>query len=104
MHACNVGIMMMMTKDLNPPYLVCDELQEAGGKVSDVPDVLLAPKRVPDHQQEEDEKADEMSPDVDCLVVKPEDAPETILVLESLSVAPEDGDFLVVVRNLLNLE
>ena len=66
--------------------------------------MLLGPQGVPQHQGEEDEEAEEMSPDIDCLVVNLENAPKTFLVLESLSVAPEDGDFLVVIRHFLNFQ
>ena len=96
--------MMMMTLNFSPSYLVCNELQQASSKVIHVPYVLLIPQSIPQHQGEKYEETKEMSPDIDCFVVNLEDAPETIFVLESLSVAPGDRDFLVVIRNFLNLQ
>ena len=83
-------------------YLVGEQLQRGGAVVRGVADVLLRPDQVLHHQHEEDEEAEEVGPDVDSLVVEPEDAAETVLVVQPLAVAGDDGDLLVLLRHLLH--
>ena len=83
-------------------YLVGEQLQRGGAVVRGVADVVLRPDQVLHHQHEEDEEAEKVGPDVDCLVVEAEDAAEAILVLQPLAVAGDDGDLLVLLRHLLH--
>ena len=66
--------------------------------------MILLPQHILQHQEEEDEEPQQMSPDVDSLVVKFEDALDTVLILQSLPVSRVDGYLFVVVRDLLDAE
>ena len=60
--------------------LVSHELDDGGSEVRTISNVILVPGNILHHQTEEDYEAKKVSPNVDSLIVKLEDAFQTVLV------------------------
>jgi len=66
--------------------------------------MILGLDQVVYHQPEEEEESKEMCPDVDSLIVEPEYAPDTALVVQGLPVPCCDVFLLRIVRNILDIQ
>ena len=85
-------------------HLISDELYYDCSVVCTVSDMILLPHRVLQHQDEENQKPQQMSPNVDSLVMKFEDALDAVLILQPLPVSRVDGYLFMVVGDLLDTE
>ena len=69
-----------------------------------VSDVFLRPNQVLHHHAEEEEKSEQMCPDVDSLVVEFKDTLDTVIIAQTSSVAGFNRNFFGKVRDLLYAE
>ena len=65
--------------------------------------MVLMVENVVNHQEEEEEEPEKMSPDVDSLIVEPQNTPDTAEIIQGLPVPSGDSFFLCIVRNLSNI-
>ena len=66
--------------------------------------MVLLPEAVLDNQDGEEQKTQEVCPDVDRLIVQPEDAKHAVLVVQSLSVTPGNCYHNLIIWDLCHID
>jgi len=82
-------------------HLVGEQLETSCSQVKLVSQVVLMPEAVVEEQPEEEKKAEQVSPDINSLIVYLEDASQTGCIAKGLSVATCDSNLSVVSRGFL---